>query len=94
MNPLQCGKDGCTSGANKNYSVIDSISSSFWIVKRSKQSHETISSTVGYKIGLPFLEISDLATEPPFLINGMCSWQVCHLSQILVLVWSLSNYDS
>lgn len=71
MNPLQCGKDGCTSGANKNYSVIDSISSSFRIVKRSKQSHETISSIVGYKIGLPFLEMSDLAIESPFLINDM-----------------------
>lgn len=69
MNPLQCSKDSCTSGANKNYSVIDSISSSFRIVKRSKQSHETISSTVGYKIGLPFLEMSDHAVESPFLIN-------------------------
>ena len=70
MNPLQCGKDGSTSGSNEDYSVIDSISSSFWIVKRSKQSHERISSTVGYKIGLPFLEISDLAVDLPFLINN------------------------
>lgn len=71
MNPLQCGKDGCTSGTNKNYSVIDSISPSFRIVKRSKQSHETISSIVGYKIGLPFLEMSDHVVESPFLINDM-----------------------
>ena len=70
MNPLQCGKDGSTSGTNKNYSVIDSIPSSFRIVKRSEQPHETISSIVGYKIGLPFLEMSDHIIGSIFLING------------------------
>lgn len=71
MNPLQCGEDGCTSGANKNYRIVDSISSSFRIVKRSEQPHETISSIVGYKIGLPFLEMSDLEIVSSFLINGV-----------------------
>ena len=69
MNPLQRGEDRCAGGRDKDYCIINSISSSFWIVKRREQLHETISPIIEYKTGLPFLEMSDLIMTASFLIE-------------------------
>jgi hypothetical protein len=71
MNPLQCCKDRCAGGGDKDYCIINSISPTFWIVKRREQFHETIPLIIEYKTSLPFLEMSDLIMNASFLMENM-----------------------
>ncbi len=54
---LECGQNYYACYHHENYGVICCISSGLWIVKRWQKFHVLFSRDLGYKIGLPILEI-------------------------------------